>query len=228
MSPDDFYLDSRTGKLLGEDDAKTKNIRVIKKNKFDEIKKNKGGTKNQDATSELQNNSSIVTVDNDKIQKDLQDANKETQEHGKENQVFFVLNVDNSTEIPTAELTSVRGPEGTNEETNISMNESTNPARKGAYYVGSVNNDDIFLGQAHGHPLLDDPNRKNAPGTSEKDLNAAKGFGVPIYSIDSYTGSNNPSVNRVLSNGKASVGIGELKKFDIASDALKRASGIIQ
>jgi RHS repeat-associated protein len=228
MGPTDFYLDSRTGKLLGEDDAKTKNIRVIKKDKFNEIKKNKGGTNNQEATSELQANSSIVTVDNDKIQKDLQDVNTDTQGHGKENQAFFVLNVNNSSEIPTAELTSVRGPEGTNEDSPVELEEAN--TRKGTFFVGDPKKGNIFVGQIHGHPLFDDPNKINGPGVSHLDISTSKESGSPIYSVDSYTGSGNPSINRVTPNGTISIGIGTIKnkKLDIRLDALKRTSGIIK
>ncbi len=229
MGPTDFYLDSKTGKLLGEDDAKTKNIRIIKKEKFNEIKKNRGGTKNQEATSDLQNNSSVVTVNEEQINGDLNNANKETQERGKENQVLLVLNIDNSREIPTAELTSVRGPEGTNEDSEFEINSNKHPDRIGASYVGSIVNDDVFLGQAHGHPLFDDQDKTNTPGVSERDIITSNKSGSPIYSIDSYTGDKNPSINRVLPSGKQSVGIGNLnsKKFNIALDALKRTSGII-
>jgi hypothetical protein len=135
--------------------------------------------------------------------------------------------LNNSEETPTAELTSIRGPEGTNEDSPFDLKESNDPTRKGAFFVANLNN--IFVGQAHGHPIIDDPNKSNVPGVSEKDIVTANKSGSPVYSIDSYTGSTNPSINRVTANGKVAIGIGKLgdKKLYIGQDALKRTSGII-
>ncbi len=228
LSPTDFYLDSRTGKLLGRDGAATQNIRVINKQDFDEVSKNNGGTTSSNATSQLQSTSSVVSVDQNKIDGDIKNVNSETQKDDKENQTSFVLKIDNRGDVPTAELTSVRGAEGSNSETTLDYVTSRDPARAGAAYAGGVGN--VLVGQIHGHPLTDDPDKKNIPGTSDKDNATSHDVGIPIYSIDSYTNERNPSVNRVTPNGQQTIGIGRIDgaKVNIAVDALKRTSGILK
>jgi hypothetical protein len=228
LSPTDFYLDSRTGKLLGQDGAATQNIRVINKQDFDEVSKNNGGTTSSNATSQLQSTSSVVSVDQNKIDGDIKNVNSETQKDDRENQTSFVLKIDNRGDVPTAELTSVRGAEGSNSETTLDYVTSRDPARAGAAYAGGLGN--VLVGQIHGHPLTDDPDKKNIPGTSDKDKATSHDVGIPIYSIDSYTNERNPSVNRVTPNGQQTIGIGRIDgaKVNIAVDALKRTSGILK
>ncbi len=229
MTPTDYYLDSKTGKLLGQDGSSSTKIRVIDATKFNEIKQtNAGTTTSTEATNQLQSNSSVISVNQEKIDRDLKDVNTETINHKKENQTFFVLDVDNSVDIPTAVLTSIRGPEGSNTETTIEANYNNDPARKGAFYIGKISDDNILIGGAHGHSLINDPSLENKPGTSPKDVNTAKNFGINIYSIDSYTGENNPSVNKVTPTGTQTNGVGKMvdPNFNMAIDALKQLAGI--
>jgi RHS repeat-associated protein len=228
MVPFDYYLDSKTGKLLGQDGAKTKDIRVIKVDEFKEINQNNNGTTSTDATSQLQSNSSVVTVDQEKIGQDLNAVNTQTQKDEKENQTFLVLKTDNSQDIPTGKITSIMGPEGTREETPVDATQSIDPSRAGARYIGKPYENNILIGQAHGHTIIHDPNRANTSGTSDKDINVASKFGITVYSLDSYTEDSNPSVNRVTSNGTQDVGIGHMndKNLNIAMDALIRYAGI--
>ncbi len=227
----DSYIDNKNGKVLGQDGASTSDIRVIKKDKFDEISKNCSGTSNSDATGQLQGSSSIITVNDDKINKDIQDVNTETQKDGLENQTYIVLSVNNSGDKPTGEVTSIRGAEGGPEGVTVDALTSKSPGREGAFYIGNVNN--ILLGDAHGHPLTKKEGEKNISGASNIDKETAStntGYGVPIYAIDSYSGKSNASIGRVDSNGKSTNNVTQTgsKNFNIGLDALKRASGIIK
>ena len=68
----------------------------------------------------------------------------------------------------------------------------------------------------------------NEPGTSSKDATTSSNLNKPIYSIDSYTGDSNPSINRVTPNGTPTLGVGKVgSAVNVALDALKRSSGII-
>jgi len=120
------------------------------------------------------------------------------------------------------------GPEGTREETPVDATQSIDPSRAGARYIGKPYENNILIGQAHGHTIIHDPNRANTSGTSDKDINVASKFGITVYSLDSYTEDSNPSVNRVTSNGTQDVGIGHMndKNLNIAMDALIRYAGI--
>jgi len=226
MSPTDHYLDSKTGKVLGQDGAKTDNIRVVNKEKFEEVKKaNQGSTTSKQATKDLQAVSSVVTIDETKIQNDVENANMQTQITGNENQVNIILKVNNSGEIPTGTVTSVPGPPGDNEEAFIDVNYSLDPEMKDIPILKTASN--LFLAQVHGHPLFNDPKKQNVSGTSTKDvISAAKGE-IVIYSMDSYKGSPNSSINRVTPNGTQTNGIGTVcEDYNFGNDALRRKTGI--
>ncbi len=229
MGVDDYYLDSKTGKVLGEDGATTKNIRVIKKDKFDEIKSNNAGATNGvDATQQLQGSSSIITVNEQVINKDITDVNTETQSSNNEAQNYLVMKVDMSGEVPKAEVTSIRGTTGNNISCEIDALISNNPARAGASYIGNLLT--ILVGENHGHPTIADPGKTNLPGTSDVDLGLAvpAGYGIPIYATDSYTGQNNANIGRVNPNGTATTTVSFVgnTSFNIGLDALKIYSGI--
>jgi len=227
----DTYIDSKTGKVLGQDGASTTDTRVIKKDKFDEINKNCDGTTNPDATTELQGSSNVITVNDEKINSDVQDVNTETQKDGLENQTYVVLKVDNSGDKPKGEVTSVRGAEGGAQGITVDAISSEDQSREGAYYIKNFTN--ILLGDVHGHPVTKEDGKVNIPGTSGIDKETAskdKGYGIPIYSVDSYTGKSNANIGRVTADGKQTTTVSSVgdKKFSIGLDALKRASGIVK
>ena len=69
MAPTDDYYSRRTGKYLGSDGAATTNARLIDDDKFEETKAaNNNATTSEAATAQLQSSSSILTVDDAKIQ----------------------------------------------------------------------------------------------------------------------------------------------------------------
>jgi RHS repeat-associated protein len=223
---EDDYIDAATGQYLGSDGAKTTEIRIIRKDKFNEIKyANNNGTDSKIATTDLQKNSSVIQIDAEKINNDINNVNSETVGHGKENQASFVLKINGKDEIPTAVLTTIRGQEGSNSECEVVT--STYPNSPNVILDPSPGRN-LFLGQIHGHPLTNEPGRVNEPGTSSKDATTSSNLNKPIYSIDSYTGDSNPSINRVTPNGTPTLGVGKVgSAVNVALDALKRSSGII-
>ena len=73
------------------------------------------------ATQALQKSSSIVTVNNTQINADIDNANNETiADQTKERQVYVGISVTRG-DIPTAEITSTRGPNGIDGKTTITM-----------------------------------------------------------------------------------------------------------
>jgi RHS repeat-associated protein len=228
MGPTDFYLDSRTGKLLGQDGALTDKIRVIKKEKFNEVKKKNGeATSSDQATTELQNSSSVVTFDKEAIQADVDQVNVETQVHKLENQTYFVMKVDNSEDIPTAKVTSMRGPQGTDMESPVDITTTNDPAKVGGNFIFNTNT--VLLGQAHGHPEITRPGIINDHGVSAKDVVVAAGAKIPIYSIESFAKTQDAVINRVTPNGTKTNNIGTVcGNYDFGTEALKIVSGIIK
>lgn len=113
MAPIDHYLDAKTGEYLGSDGAATNNVRVIYKNDWENTVAANGGSISAQETSELQSMSGAVSVNSGKIQSDVNTINSQTiNDQSKERKVLIGLNVDESGDYPTAELTSAIGPEG--------------------------------------------------------------------------------------------------------------------
>ena len=108
-TPPDWYIDAQTGEVLGKDGATTNNSRVIYGRDWTDSKTAYGSTTSSEATENLQRNSSVITVNNSKIDSDVQKINSETlADQTKESQVFIGLDVDNSGDVPKAELTCNR------------------------------------------------------------------------------------------------------------------------
>jgi len=229
MQADDWYIDAMNGKVLGHDGAPTNNIRVINKESYDSVNSTKGSM-SAAGTSDLQAKSSIVTIDNAQIQKDVNNVNSETQAHNKENQTYIVLNVDTSGEIPTANVTSVRGDEGTNTGTKPTISTSRDPALAGVSFLRGT--DSILLGQVHGHPILEDNQanngRSNDGWMSPDDINVSSSYGIQVYGIQSHQGGPAVNVSRAGADGKVKSKVGLSTSFNFGLDALQRTSGIIK
>src|SRR5690554_5004378 len=114
MKPDDWYIDWGSGKVLGQDGAKTNNVRIIKGQSWAQIKNTEGGTMSQSATDKLQAESNIITIDRNKIHSDINKINTATiNDPTKERQAFFMVNRSEDADgCPLGELTTVIGPEG--------------------------------------------------------------------------------------------------------------------
>ena len=216
MKPEDDYIDATTGKLLGSDGAKTNNIRVIYRSDWNDIKEQYKGTTSEQATSELQSRSSIVTINSTQINSDINNANNETiADQTKERQVFIGLSVTRN-DIPLGEITSVRGPDGIDGRAKVG--------------IVTIGNRMVFEGtsiipaaQVHTHNLSQDTRITNIPGTSLVDKDTSNSFNIPIFSVDSYTGNtpNGNAIHRVLPNGTQTNNIGTTNNHNIGQEALK-------
>ena len=222
-NPDDYYIDSKTGKLLGQDGANTDKIRTIDANTFNNVKANNNGTTSSQATEQLQANSSLVTVNKNQVDSDITTINNETiSDQSAERQLYLLLSYKQDDNGNWAqEVTSEIGQKGTDGLTSFGavINNDGIPMKNGS----------IVLGGVHTHNKLSD--RKNAPGTSILDKNTAQGFGVSIYAIDSYTGqkatpTSGPAMHRVTSDGTQTNNIGTTNQNNVGMDALKNFRGI--
>lgn len=114
-TPPDWYIDDRTGKVLGQDGAATNNIRIINSNDYNSIKEANGGsTTSTEATAQLQNSdvSKTVKVNDTQIQQELQAVGDQSRKI--EQQTYIVLDRDN------AEVKATRGAPGVDGETTMS------------------------------------------------------------------------------------------------------------
>ena len=216
MKPEDDYIDATTGKLLGSDGAKTNNIRVIYRSDWNDIKEQYKGTTSEQATSELQSRSSIVTINSTQINSDINNANNETiADQTKERQVFIGLSVTRN-DIPLGEITSVRGPDGIDGITDVGI---VTRGNRMVFEGTSI----IPAAQVHTHNLSQDTRKTNIPGTSLKDKKTSNSFNIPIFAVDSYTGNtpNGNAIHRVLPDGTQTNNIGTTNKHNIGQEALK-------
>ena len=203
-TPPDIYIDSRTGRKLGEDGASTNNIRSISSGDFNDINASNNGTISAEATKQLQDASSIVSIDDAKIQKDVQDVQDSSRTT--ESQAFIVFDREAST------ITSIRGKDGVDGHATIPGTDTvTTPSGK---VIENILKDGdkkyILMGQVHGHNLLNDKTYVNVPGTSPDDKQAANSKGINVYALDSY---NTPvggqaDIHRVKADGTETKYIG--------------------
>jgi len=141
---------------------------------------NGGSSTTEQATTSLQEtgNSEIITIDENKIQNDLQTIRDDSRSSGVEHQMNIVLDRE------TATVTSNITEPGTNSDSEIEHR----PTPSG---LNLDNNGDIILSQAHGHPKTDDPGEVNNSGTSELDNNTSASMGITIYAVEAWKGGKN-------------------------------------
>lgn len=221
ISPDD-YIDASTGKYLGSDGAATTNTRVIYKSDWNSITSEKGGSTSADATAALQKSSSIVTVNTTQINSDITNANNETiTDQTKERQVWIGMEVMRG-DIPTAQVTSVRGPDGVDGKTTTSITSLTD--KSGATVKQTFDGTKLIpVAQVHTHNTSQNPSLVNIPGTSAMDKSTSKSFNIPVYAVDSYTGTQatGNAIHRVMPNGTQTNNIGTTNSNNIGQEALK-------
>ncbi|WP_228458607.1 RHS repeat-associated core domain-containing protein [Chryseobacterium aureum] len=219
--PPDDYIDVN-GRYLGSDGASTKNVRVINRSKWNDTSEENGGSLSAKATQALQASSSIVTINDAQINSDINNANNETiADQTKERQVWIGINVTRG-DIPTAEVTSVRGPDGKDGETIISTTSLTD--KSGNTIKTTFGDTKLILGaQAHTHNVAQATNSKTLPGTSTRDADTSKSFKIPIYAVDSYTGKqkNGNTIHRVIPNGTTN-NAGSTTKNNIGQEVLNQ------
>jgi len=225
MRPTDDYYSKRTGKYLGSDGASTNNARLIDESKFEETKSvNNNTTNGESATTELQSSSTILKVDDAKIQSDLQ-TTRDKSLSGIEHQMYIFIDKENSV------ITSTLGKPGTNSSTTLEHY----PFASGFSQIdgadGKRDGNTILIGQAHGHPWSKEVNKETQSAMSSQDQTTAKDVQIPIYGIDAMGGSGrkgkaaninraNPDGTTTNSVGNTS-GVGKPGTFNIGMDALK-------
>nr|WP_312313930.1 RHS repeat-associated core domain-containing protein [Empedobacter brevis] len=218
-TPPDWYIDARTGQVLGQDGAATNDVRVIYGSDWRDVNNTHGGTISAEATAELQSYSSVVSVNETQIASDVNAVNNETiGDQSIERQGYLTLTVDKTDPLaPTAEVSSIRGADGTD---------------GGAEITGTVNGkipgtDSFLIGGFHSHNKTSTPGMENVPGTSALDRSAANSTNVPIYAIDSYTGTTQGgnAIHSVTPNGTETKNIGTTSNHNIGKNALDKYVG---
>lgn len=217
--PPDDYIDATTGKYLGSDGAATKNVRVIYGPDWKNITSEQGGSLSAAATQALQASSSVVTVNNTQINSDINNANNETiADQTKERQVWVGIEVTRG-DIPTAQVTSARGPDGVDGLTTITMSDRSDAS--GNLVKRTFDGTKLLpTAQVHTHNLTQDPTQVNVPGTSDKGTSSH--FNIPVYSVDSYSGTKTTgnSMNRVMPNGTQTNGVGTTTNNNVGQESL--------
>jgi RHS repeat-associated protein len=201
MAPQDRYID-KYGNYLGSDGATTDDLRVIHASEFQDVKDaNNGSTTSSDATSQLQSKdkSSIVTVNTAQIQSDINNVNNETvNDQTVERSAYIVLSINLDGDVPTGEVTSVRGPTGVagvRSGNTVISGTSTSGANSNVEFYG--NNHTIMLGQVHSHNDQSSIS-KTVSGTRTTTKTTTNGYGLSpddisntsrfsIYAIDSFS-----------------------------------------
>jgi len=220
-TPPDDYLDVN-GRYLGSDGAATKNVRVINRTDWNTISSDNGGSLSAPATQALQAASSVVTVNNTQINSDINNANNETiADQTKERQVFVGLEVTRG-DVPTAEVTSMRGADGTDGKTSMSIDsrsDNSGNVIKQTFTGTSL----IALTQVHTHNLTQEANKTNISGTSTIDKNTSNSYDIPIHAVDSYKGiqTNGNAIHRVMPNGVETKNISTTNSQNIGQDTLR-------
>jgi RHS repeat-associated protein len=214
MSYDDYYS-SNDGKYLGSDNDKIYNyMRLIDDSKFNEIVKS--GKEQYLITNQLQNESQIIDIDDNKIQSDLQSVADNSTSSGVEHQIYITL------DKTTATISSVAGNPGINNETKLSYF----PAPiTGINYVDKPGGL-VLIGQAHGHPATNKAGKATEKTmSSDKDVPTAMSVQIPVYGIDAM--DNKPAgtpagIHRVSPNGTITNNVGKTSSgFNIARDAMQ-------
>jgi RHS repeat-associated protein len=221
----DDYYSSKTGKFLGSDGAATTNARLVDEGKFEEVKTSYNGTTSEAATTQLQSTSSVLTVDDNKIQSDLQTIRDNSKKDNIENQIYIFIDKANS------KITSTIGNPGTNSETTLEFY----PIKAGFSQIDGANGkrdaNTILIGQAHGHPDTNQAGMETQSAMSSKDQNTSSALQVAIYGVDAMSGSGkkgaaaninraNPDHTTTNNVGKTS-GLGKPGTFNIGLDALR-------
>ncbi|OVE55840.1 DUF6443 domain-containing protein [Chryseobacterium mucoviscidosis] len=219
--PPDDYIDASTGRYLGSDGAITRNVRVIYRNEWNNITSERGGSTSAEATRALQASSSIVTVNSTQINSNINNANNETiADQTRERQVWVGIEVTRG-DVPTAQVTSVRGPSGTDGNTTITMADRTDTS--GNLVRRTFDGTNLLpTAQVHTHNLTQEANKLNVPGTSTPDRNTSNRFQIPVYAVDSYTGvnANGNAVHRVMPNGTQTNNVGTTTTNNIGQESL--------
>ena len=225
MAPTDDYYSRKNGKFLGTDGSKTTNNRLINEDKFNEVKTANNGTTNEGATNQLQESSTRVTIDDAKIQADLQAVKDNSVESGVENQMYIFI--DRNTGV----ISSAMGKPGSNSHSTL----ESRPSKKNgvSYWIDdAIPANKMLLGGVHGHPATTEEGMVTESKMSGFDINVATNMQIPVYGVDAMNGGKGkPSnINRANPDGSTSSKVGQTSgtgkharsaTFNIAIDALR-------
>lgn len=213
---DDYY--DTQGNHLGND-GQGDNLRLVKEGQEQAVASKLNGAQTTEADRNVarsSDNSAVITVDPD-VSSVIQDVADHSLIEGREHQAVILLDI--YSDSPT--ITAAERGSGSNSETTL----ETVPDG-GKRYDRATGK--LVIGQAHGHPLTDDPGKVNVPGTSTDDQNTATSTGLPIYSVDSYSGKRGDAQNIHRANPNPSrrrdaqnINVGRTGSFNIARDALE-------
>lgn len=163
------------------------------------------------------------------------DANNETiKDQSKERQVFVGLSVNMQENIPTAEVTSVRGPDGVSGTNKTNIDTIETPLKKdvnGNVVLSKISFRNsgglIPLGQVHTHNIMQDGSN-NIPGISPEDKSTSMKLNIPVFAIDSYTGNTagGNTIHRVNPNGRIIPNIGTSSNHSIGRNVLNHLIGL--
>jgi hypothetical protein len=166
------YYNYRDAKYLGSDSAEQLSYRLIDSETFFRAK-NKG---------ELIDSSRLITVDNTRIQADLQWIRDSSVITGKEYQIY--LFIDRTTGL----ISSLHGEPGTNHDSHPYIESDRNHGTVSPIPADSPRSSSrILIGQVHGHPAR--PDGITLHRMSPDDSLTAVCLQAPIYAIDAMDGS---------------------------------------
>ena len=191
----DDYYSSLNGKFLGRDGEASTTMRLIDDSRFQEISAQNNGTTSAVATSELQNASKIITVNEGLIQTNLQSVADNSRESGVQHSVIIILDREEAT------ISAVTGPTGINDQTLIEY--YSGPATGASFY--NKPGGPIIIGQAHGHPASSDANKVTQKTMSSQDVQTATLLQVPVYGIDAMNGKQGSPANIHRANPDGSI-----------------------
>ena len=173
MAADDYY-DKVNGKYLGNDSGVPGKMRLIDNKQYSEIKNSSEGNI-LDKMNKLQAAGTEITINNSKIQTDLQAVADNSTSQGVENQIYLTLDRDK------AEISSIVGQSGSNDKSTLSYYPAPTTGVNFVDKPGGL----VLIGQVHGHPESTEQGKVTAKTMSSNfDVPTAKSVQVPIYGVD--------------------------------------------
>jgi hypothetical protein len=177
------YYNYWDAKYLGSDSAATLSYRLIDSATFQEIRNNyNGALGDANAIRSLLDCSRLITIDNTRIQADLQWIKDSSVITGREYQVYLFI------DRTTGQISSVHGEPGSNHDSHPYIESDRNHGTVSPIPADSPRSSNrILIGQVHGHPAR--PDGITLHRMSPDDSLTAVCLQAPIYAIDAMDGS---------------------------------------
>jgi len=212
------YYSRLTGKYLGTDyNLKTSDdMRLIDEDSYKGL-----SGKKIPSPSKMEATSQLITIDDTKIQTDLQavaDLSSTPDENGnyQEHQIYLTLDRE------TATISSLVGEPGSADKVTLSYI----PAPvTGVNFVDKPGGR-VLIGQAHGHPPTTTARMRTEKTMSKNfDMPTSASANIPIYGMDAMDGPTKggpTSIHRVTPDGRITNNVGKTSSgFNIGKDAMK-------